>query len=151
MQYAASRSSSSAGVRFFAGPKSETCGHCMRHCPFASAFASHHSNRRSNETLCFSRPRIKSRGMRRLPRAFPRSMCAGLLLLCFALWGVLWASASSKQTGRPRITGIDHVTIYVSDVEKSRRFYSDVLGLTVVQYSGLETFFRVLSSEQGIL
>jgi len=33
--------------------------------------------------------------------------------------------------GRPRITGIDHVTVYVADVETSRRFYSDVLGLTV--------------------
>ena len=79
-------------------------------------------------------------------------MCAGLLLLCFALWGVLWASASSKQTGRPRITGIDHVTIYVSDVEKSRRFYSDVLGLTVgcPQYSGSEACLRVRPSEQQI-
>jgi catechol 2,3-dioxygenase-like lactoylglutathione lyase family enzyme len=91
--------------------------------------------------------------MRRLPRTFPTSLCAGLLLLCFALWGVLWASDSSKQTGRPRITGIDHVTIYVSDVEKSRRFYSDVLGLAAgcPQYSGSESFFRVRSSEQGIL
>jgi len=91
--------------------------------------------------------------MRRLPRTFPTSRCAGLLLLCFALGGVLWASDSSKQTGRPRITGIDRVTIYVSDVEKSRRFYSDVLGLAVgcPQYPGSESFFRVRSSEQKIL
>jgi catechol 2,3-dioxygenase-like lactoylglutathione lyase family enzyme len=91
--------------------------------------------------------------MRRLPRTFPTLICAGLLLLCFALWGILRASASPKQASRPRITGIDHVTLYVSDVEKSRRFYSDVLGLTVgcPQYSGSKTFFRVRSSEQGIL
>jgi catechol 2,3-dioxygenase-like lactoylglutathione lyase family enzyme len=90
--------------------------------------------------------------MRRLPRTFPTLMSA-LLVLCFALSGALLASGSPKQPGRPRITGIDHVTIYVSDVEKSRRFYSDVLGLTVgrPQYSGSETFFRVRPSEQRIL
>jgi catechol 2,3-dioxygenase-like lactoylglutathione lyase family enzyme len=30
---------------------------------------------------------------------------------------------------RPKITGIDHVRIYVTDIEKSREFYSDILGL----------------------
>lgn len=34
------------------------------------------------------------------------------------------------QAQRPRITGIDHVTIYVGDLNKSRQFYSDYLGLT---------------------
>lgn len=80
-------------------------------------------------------------------------MSADLLVLCFALSGVMLAFGSQKQTDRPRITGIDHVMIYVSDVEKSRRFYSDVLGLTVgcPQYSGSETCFRVRPSEQWIL
>jgi catechol 2,3-dioxygenase-like lactoylglutathione lyase family enzyme len=80
-------------------------------------------------------------------------MSADLLVLCFALSGVMIASGSPKQSGRPRITGIDHVTIYVSDVEKSRRFYSGVLGLTVgcPQYSGSETCLRVRPSEQQVL
>jgi catechol 2,3-dioxygenase-like lactoylglutathione lyase family enzyme len=91
--------------------------------------------------------------MRRLPRTFPTLMSADLLVLCFALSGVMIASGSPKQSGRPRITGIDHVTIYVSDVEKSRRFYSGVLGLTVgcPQYSGSETCLRVRPSEQQVL
>jgi catechol 2,3-dioxygenase-like lactoylglutathione lyase family enzyme len=92
--------------------------------------------------------------MRRLLRAFSTLMPAvDLLVLCFALSCVTLASGSPEQTGRPRITGIDHVTIYVSDVEKSRRFYSHVLGLTVgcPQYSGLETCFLVRPSEQRIL
>jgi len=80
-------------------------------------------------------------------------MTAHLLVLCFALSAVMLASASPNKTGRPRITGIDHVTIYVSDVEKSRRFYSDVLGLTVgcPQYSGSDTCFLVCPWEQRIL
>jgi catechol 2,3-dioxygenase-like lactoylglutathione lyase family enzyme len=91
--------------------------------------------------------------MRRLPRTFPTSMTADFLVLCFALSGVMLASGSPKNTSRPRITGIDHVTIYVSDVEKSRRFYSDVLGLTAgcPQYSGSETCFLVRPSQQRIV
>lgn len=75
-----------------------------------------------------------------------------LLVLCFALACVTLAAGSLEQISRPRITGIDHVTLYVSDVEKSRRFYSDVLGLTVrcPQYSGSETCFLV-RPEQRIL
>lgn len=90
----------------------------------------------------------------RLPRTLPTLMSAvNLLVLCFALSSETLASGSPDQTGRPRITGIDHVTIYVSDVEKSRRFYSDVLGLTVgcTQYSGPETCILVRPSEQRIL
>jgi catechol 2,3-dioxygenase-like lactoylglutathione lyase family enzyme len=33
------------------------------------------------------------------------------------------------QLARPKITGIDHVRLYVSEVAKSRAFYGDVLGL----------------------
>lgn len=76
-----------------------------------------------------------------------------LLVLSLALSCVTMAAQSPEQPARPRITGIDHVTIYISDLEKSRRFYSDVLGLTVrcPQYSGSETCFLVLPSEQRIL
>src|SRR5437764_14952025 len=89
--------------------------------------------------------------MRRLPRTFPTLMSADLVALCVALSGVMLA-AGPKQSGRPRITGIDHVTIYVSDVERSWRFYSNVLGLTVgcPQYSGSEAWFRVRTSEQQL-
>jgi catechol 2,3-dioxygenase-like lactoylglutathione lyase family enzyme len=92
--------------------------------------------------------------MRRLARAFSTLMSAvDLLVLCFALSSVTLASGAPQQTARPRITGIDHVTIYVSNVEKSRRFYSDVLGLTVgcPQYSGSEICFLVRPSQQRIL
>jgi catechol 2,3-dioxygenase-like lactoylglutathione lyase family enzyme len=74
------------------------------------------------------------------------------LVLCFVLSGVTLASGSLEQSARPRITGIDRVTILVSDVEKSRRFYSDVLGLAECpRYSGPETCFLVRPSEQRIL
>ena len=91
--------------------------------------------------------------MQRLLRTFLSLMTADLLVLRFALSGVMLASGSPKNTGRPRITGIDQVTIYVSDVEKSRRFYSDVLGLTAgcPQYSGSDSCFRVRPSEQRIV
>ena len=41
------------------------------------------------------------------------------------------AGASADQPARPKITGIDHVRLYVSNVDKSRAFYGDVLGLPV--------------------
>jgi len=91
--------------------------------------------------------------MRRLPKILSLLMFAYSLVFCFALSGLLLASGSPKQTGRPRITGIDHVTIYASEVERSRRFYSDVLGLTVdcPQYLRSEVCFLVRPSEQRIV
>jgi catechol 2,3-dioxygenase-like lactoylglutathione lyase family enzyme len=90
--------------------------------------------------------------MRRLPGTFS-IMFAELLLLCLLLAAGKLASGAAARNGRPRITGIDHVTIYVSDVEKSRRFYSDVLGLSLgcPQYSGSDSCFRVGPSGQRIL
>jgi catechol 2,3-dioxygenase-like lactoylglutathione lyase family enzyme len=51
-----------------------------------------------------------------------------------ALAGALLAAAmvgasAQAPAGRPRITGIDHVVIRVSDAAAARRFYGDVLGL----------------------
>jgi catechol 2,3-dioxygenase-like lactoylglutathione lyase family enzyme len=92
--------------------------------------------------------------MQPLPRTFPTSMSVvDLLVLFFALSCETLAWGSPVQTGRPRITGIDHVTIYVSDVEKSRRFYSRVLGLTAgcPQYSQSEICFLLSPSDQRIL
>ena len=92
--------------------------------------------------------------MRRLRWTFLKSLViADLVVLCFALSGVMLGAGSPKNTARPRITGIDQVTIYVSNADKSRRFYSDVLGLTAgcPQYSGSDTCFRVGPSEQRIV
>jgi catechol 2,3-dioxygenase-like lactoylglutathione lyase family enzyme len=92
--------------------------------------------------------------MRCLPGAFPPSISAVHLLgFCLALSCVTLASPVPRQAGRPRIFGIDHVTIYVSDLEKSRRFYSGVLGLTVgcPQHAGAETCFLLRPSQQRIL
>ena len=75
------------------------------------------------------------------------------LLLCLVLQPAASASRLGEQPERPRITGIDHVTIYVNDVTKSSHFYSDVLGLTVgcPGYSGPETCFLVRPSGQRLL
>ena len=58
--------------------------------------------------------------------------------LCVVLQSAVLASSPEKQPERPRILGIDHVSVYVSDIEKSRQFYSEVLGLTTncPQYAG---------------
>ena len=55
---------------------------------------------------------------------------ATFLFLFVVLQSVALSSSRKKQPERPRIIGVDHVSVYVSDVEKSRRFYSEVLGLT---------------------
>jgi len=53
-------------------------------------------------------------------KLIPVTLAAALLSL---------AGASPDQPVRPKITGVDHVRLYVSSVDKSRAFYSDVLGL----------------------
>jgi catechol 2,3-dioxygenase-like lactoylglutathione lyase family enzyme len=52
-----------------------------------------------------------------------------LLLVTLAAALVSLAGASPDQAVRPKITGIDHVRLYVSSMDKSRTFYGDVLGL----------------------
>jgi catechol 2,3-dioxygenase-like lactoylglutathione lyase family enzyme len=75
------------------------------------------------------------------------------LLLCLVLPPALFASQPGKQTERPRVTGIDHVTIYVSDVAKSSQFYGNVLGLPLgcPKHSGPETCFLVRPGNQRLL
>src|SRR6266852_6251863 len=43
--------------------------------------------------------------------------------------GLLFQLAAQDKPKRPRITGIDHVRLYVRSVDKSLAFYSSVLGL----------------------
>ena len=75
-----------------------------------------------------------------------------LLALVLALPCVSLASQAPREPGRPRITGIDHVTIYVSDLAKSKRFYSEVLGLAAgcPEYTGPENCYVVLPSGQRL-
>jgi catechol 2,3-dioxygenase-like lactoylglutathione lyase family enzyme len=49
-----------------------------------------------------------------------------LLFVCGAL---CIATAAQNKPERPKITGIEHVRIYVSDIEKSREFYSKLFGV----------------------
>lgn len=59
---------------------------------------------------------------------------AGIAIAVLVIFGLASSHAAGAASGdnqpvRPKITGIDHVVIYVSDVPRSRAFYSDVLGL----------------------
>jgi catechol 2,3-dioxygenase-like lactoylglutathione lyase family enzyme len=78
---------------------------------------------------------------------------AAVLTLCVALQSAGLASSREKQAERPRILGIDHVSVYVSNVEKSRQFYSEALGLTsnCPQYAGPEPCYLVAPSDQRVL
>jgi len=51
-------------------------------------------------------------------------LATGLLLQLATLH-----SGAQDEPKRPRITGIDHVRLYVSDIEKSRNFYAKSVGL----------------------
>jgi catechol 2,3-dioxygenase-like lactoylglutathione lyase family enzyme len=75
------------------------------------------------------------------------------LLLCLVLQPAACASRLGEQPERPRVSGIDHVTIYVSDVTKSRQFYSNVLGLTVTcpGYAGPGMCFQLRPSYQRLV
>jgi catechol 2,3-dioxygenase-like lactoylglutathione lyase family enzyme len=59
----------------------------------------------------------------------------------------------AEQPKRPHITGIDYVRIYVSDMDKSRHFYSDVFGLTIgcPQYPAWEACFLLGPADQRLL
>jgi catechol 2,3-dioxygenase-like lactoylglutathione lyase family enzyme len=78
--------------------------------------------------------------------------CSAALGL-FALMASAAAASSGEKLPRPRITGIDHVTIYVADVEKSRQFYSGILGFTAncAPSRSPETCLLVLPSRQRVL
>jgi len=84
--------------------------------------------------------------MQQLHKAAFRSLLLVILLQTFPL-------CASDQPQRPHITGIDHVTIYVSDLAKSNHFYSDVLGFTegCPEYKGPETCYLVRPTEQRFL
>jgi len=77
---------------------------------------------------------------------------ATLLTLSLLVHSVALASGAGNPPVRPRIKGIDHVTVYVSDVEKSAKFYSEVLGLATKcpHYTGPDPCFVVAPSEQRV-
>jgi catechol 2,3-dioxygenase-like lactoylglutathione lyase family enzyme len=53
-----------------------------------------------------------------------------ILMLCASFTVVrAGAAGENNSVARPKITGIDHVRLYVTDESKSRVFYSDVMGL----------------------
>jgi catechol 2,3-dioxygenase-like lactoylglutathione lyase family enzyme len=92
--------------------------------------------------------------MKSFARFAHRLKCsAAFLVFCLVLPSVMLAAGADKQPERPRITGIDHVTIYVSDIERSRRFYSEVLGLPnfCPHYAGLDLCYLVAPSDQRVL
>ena len=63
-------------------------------------------------------------------------LATGAVLQC----GVLYPRAQDKPK-RPRITGIDHVRLYVSNIDKSREFYGKIFGL--LSYDTTRMRFRI--------
>jgi len=63
--------------------------------------------------------------------------------------------AAQDQPTRPKITGIDHVRIYVTDIEKSRVFYSHLIGVRrpggMCFYTSLPCFTVGWGQDQTIL
>jgi len=78
---------------------------------------------------------------------------AVLLALSAVCQANTFRSSPGERPDRPHITGIDHITIYASDVNRSRKFYSEVLGLAIgcPQYTGPEICFLVARSNQRVL
>ena len=89
-----------------------------------------------------------------LTKVAPTLVRAALsLALGVMLHAVMFASPQQEQPARPHITGIDHVTIYVSDLAKSQRFYSGNLGLTAgcPRFTRPEICYLVRPSDQRLL
>src|SRR5438552_3608697 len=54
---------------------------------------------------------------------------AGLFLLCVLLCSLVLSAAEGADQGkRPRILGVAHMALYVSNLQKARTFYKDFLG-----------------------
>jgi catechol 2,3-dioxygenase-like lactoylglutathione lyase family enzyme len=78
---------------------------------------------------------------------------ARLVLYCVFLQSLALASSHANVPDRPRILGIDHVSVYVSDVKKSLSFYSEAMGLRskCPEYTDAEPCFLVAWSPQRVL
>ena len=67
------------------------------------------------------------------PRGFPpvsSRAARGICFFCVQVFMFLATSISAQTPPkRPRITGIDHVRLYVTDIDKSRDFYSKLFGV----------------------
>jgi catechol 2,3-dioxygenase-like lactoylglutathione lyase family enzyme len=50
-----------------------------------------------------------------------------------------------------KVTGIDHVVIYVSDLQRSRRFYMGLLGMTVAHENDRQCFLHCGNGQQVAL
>ncbi len=77
---------------------------------------------------------------------------ARLVLYCVFLHSLALASSHAHVPDRPRILGIDHVSVYVSDVKKSLSFYSEAMGLRskCPDYTDAEPCFLVAPSAQRV-
>jgi catechol 2,3-dioxygenase-like lactoylglutathione lyase family enzyme len=75
------------------------------------------------------------------------------IVLVLLLQSAAVAARPQEKPQRPRITGIDHVTIYVTDFSRSRHFYSDFLELTTgcPQCAGPEPCLLVGPANQRVL
>jgi len=92
--------------------------------------------------------------MHRLVRS-KRSLRYAAIVVAFCT-PVRITTLNSRPAGRPtrpHITGIDYVRVYVSNIDKSRKFYSEVLGLTVEypHYTSGEICFLLRPSAQRLL
>src|SRR5438309_1344195 len=56
------------------------------------------------------------------------SMISCPLLCCAITLVAIPAVGAGTQPARPPITGVSHIGLYVHDIEKSRRFYKEMLG-----------------------
>jgi catechol 2,3-dioxygenase-like lactoylglutathione lyase family enzyme len=46
------------------------------------------------------------------------------------------------------VTGIDHIVLHVTDIERARKFYTDILGMTVYRQNDRQVFLR--AGQQGV-
>jgi catechol 2,3-dioxygenase-like lactoylglutathione lyase family enzyme len=56
----------------------------------------------------------------------------------------------TRATTKLTVTGIDHVVLHVKDLERSRRFYVDLLGFQVAHEGGANSFLRCGSQQVAL-
>src|SRR5271166_2672824 len=89
-------------------------------------------------------------------RLMPKFRSMRMKQIAFLLAACCFGSslAAQEKPARPKITGIDHIRIYVTNIEKSRAFYSKLIGVRpggMCFYTSLPCFTVGWTQDQTIL
>ena len=55
---------------------------------------------------------------------------------------IIWPALASEETEMVQASGVDHVVLHCSDVERSKTFYTEILGMSVSREDDRRVFLQ---------